>query len=175
MLKFSPEISTTVRLYEDPPGGAEMAFTSDVRTGQSGSAEDWVNAFAHVWERPKERLDALLALLSDDVVLRGPVKPPVTEGKTDSARAFRRYLRALPDLRGEVRRWSYRQGALFIEMEFEATIGGHKVRWPNVDRFLFEKGEAVERVAFFDSAVLQKAFTRNLRAVIQGLKVRGIL
>lgn len=130
----------------------------DVRSGERGSMADWVDTFIHVWEAPVERLERMLALLSDDVVLKAPTRPPESHGKQAGRAAFKRALRALPDLRARVIRWAAADGVLFIEMEFSATVAGRPFTWLNTDRFVFEKGEAVERIAFFrDSGAVFRA------------------
>ncbi len=151
---------------------AQAAFIHDVRTRQRGRADDCVRVFAYVWNAPRENLDRLLALLGDDVVLRAPTNPPVTHGKKAARAAFERVFRALPDLRADVIRWNASQDVLFIEMTFHTTIGGRNVSWANVDRFLFEDGVAVERTAFFDSAILRKAYMRDLSSFAQFLRIR---
>lgn len=70
----------------------------DTRTGETGTVAEWVDAFEEVWRAPRDRLDRLLALLSDDVTLRAPAVPPVTQGKAACRRAFERAFRAMPDL-----------------------------------------------------------------------------
>ena len=47
---------------------------------------------------------------------------------------------------------------LYIDMVFTATIGRREISWPNIDRFRFENGLAVERRAFFDPLALLPSF-----------------
>jgi ketosteroid isomerase-like protein len=144
----------------------------DTRTGERGDAAAWVEQFKHVWSAPRERLDRLLALMSEDVVLKAPTTPPVTRGREAGKRAFERALRAMPDLCAEVSRWSASGNALFIEMRFRATIGGRAAEWSNVDRFIFNRGEAIERVAYFNPAQVRKHFVRNPLGLWQLLRLR---
>jgi hypothetical protein len=141
---------------------ADDSFVIDTRSGQRGSLADWVACFEHVWEAPRERLDRLMALLAESVTLRAPAWPPVTHGQAAGRRAFERAFRSVPDLRASVIRWSGASNALFIEMTFYATLGGRLTAWNSVDRFLFEHGEAVERVAYFanSNAVWRAALRR---------------
>jgi hypothetical protein len=127
----------------------DQSIVIDTRTGERGSLADWVACFEYVWDAPRERLDRLMALLNESVTLRAPSWPPVTHGKAAGRRAFERVFRSVPDLRAEVVRWSAASNALFIEMTFHATLGGRLTSWNSVDRFSFEDGEAVERVAYF--------------------------
>ena len=71
-------------------------------------------------------------------------------------------------------RWSASDDVLFIEMTFRATIGGRIVEWPNVDRFLFADGRAVERVAYFDPLRVRRALLGSLRGWLQiGRRIRS--
>jgi ketosteroid isomerase-like protein len=151
---------------------AEASTILDHRTGQRGSVDAWVAAFAEVWSAPRRELDRLMALLSPEIVLKAPTTPPRTDGQADGRRAFERAFRAMPDLRATVHRWSATGDVLFVEMTFEATIGGHPVRWSDVDRILFRDGSAVERVAYFNPAKVRRAFLRNPSAFRQFLRLR---
>jgi ketosteroid isomerase-like protein len=151
---------------------ASAEVTAARYTRLRGDLDEWVAAFAHVWEAPRQRLDALLDLLSPEVVLKAPTTPPVSRGRAAGRAAFERAFRAMPDLRAVVHGWSATGGTLFIEMTFHATIGGRPVAWDDVDRFRFEGGQAVERVAYFDPAPVRRAFLSNPRGVGQLLKLR---
>lgn len=156
----------------DKKAVASSATVLDTRTGARGDVAQWVEAFSHVWAAPRERLDELMALLSQDIVLRAPTRPPMSRGQPAGRRAFERAFRALPDLRAVIHRWSARADTLFIEMTFHATIGGREVAWDDVDRFLFRDGEAIERVAYFDPAKVRKAFLRNPKGMLQLFRMR---
>ncbi len=140
MQELMPENRTTDRSVAEEPSGTGSDIVLDVRTGEHGTIAEWREAFVPVWANPKERLERLLALLSDDVTLRAPTVPPVSHGKAESRKAFQRALEAMPDLCADVHRWSYSQNAFFIEMTFHASIGEHRTSWNNVDRFLFRDG-----------------------------------
>ncbi|MGI9424060.1 MAG: nuclear transport factor 2 family protein [Hyphomicrobiaceae bacterium] len=144
----------------------------DTRSNERGTMSDWVAAFAEVWKSPRENIDRLLELLDENVVLKAPTTPPVSNGTVESRRAFERTFRAMPDLRAEVHRWSAEEDVLFIEMSFTATIGGRVVTWRNVDRFLFRNGVAVERIAFFNPSKLRRAFLANPRGWTQLVRLR---
>lgn len=132
----------------------------DVRTGERGSYADWVRLFDEVWEAPSERLERLLALLSDEIVLKAPTRPPVSRGKAAGRSAFLRAFRAFPDLHARSKRWAASGDVLFIEMTFTATVAGEVFSWDSVDRFIFRDGEAIERIAFFQDST---AVARRLR------------
>ncbi|WP_420969086.1 nuclear transport factor 2 family protein [Bradyrhizobium sp. B120] len=144
----------------------------DVRTGERSAIASWVEAFTYVWDNPNERLERLLGLLSDDVVLKAPIKPPMSRGKVAARKGFESALRGMPDLRADIHHWSASGNTLFIELTFRATIGGHQVSWHDVDRITFRAGEAVERVAFFDPSVIRGAFFRNFAAFRQFRRMR---
>lgn len=151
---------------------AAGAVVLDNRTGARGDVAQWVEVFTRVWATPRERLDDLMALLSPEIVLRAPTRPPESRGQAAGRRAFERAFRAMPDLRAVIHRWSAAEDVAFIEMTFHATIGGRKAAWDSVDRILFRDGLAVERVAYFDPAKVQSAFLRNPTAILQMLRLR---
>lgn len=126
----------------------------NTKTGERGSAEEWVALFDAVWSDPRENLERLLLLLSEDIVLKAPTRPPMSRGRAAGRRAFRRAFGAFPDLTAKSRRWAMSGDALFIEMTFTATVAGAPLSWDSVDRFLFRDGEAVERIAFFQDSTL---------------------
>ena len=144
----------------------------DSRTGATGTVADWVNAFTAAWLAPAALADPLVALLSEDVILRGPIKPPVTHGKEAARVGFEKAFKGLPDLHAEVHRWAAEGDCVFIEMTFHATIGGKPTKWWNVDRVLFKGGAAVERVAYFDPSKLRNALTSSLGGIRQLWRIR---
>jgi hypothetical protein len=149
-------------------------ITTNTKTGAKGSASDFVANFERLWAHPTRHLESFLDSLSPNVRLIAPLGV-VTVGREAGLQSLRRTFAALPDMRGEVDRWAETNDAILIEMRFIATIGRHRVEWPNVDRFRFENGVAIERVAYFDPTPLKKAFTRNLEALLQlyRLRLRG--
>lgn len=148
------------------------AYVIDTRTGEYGSAAEWVEKFAHVWAAPSKRLERLMALLGPDIVLKAPTVPPKTIGQQAGRRAFVRALHAMPDLTASIMRWSASGDVIFIEMTFRATIGRRHVAWHDVDRILFRGGVAVERIAYFDPAPVRRAFLGSPAALRQYLRLR---
>ena len=119
------------------------------------SAADFVDGFRRFWAAPS--LDGLPALLAPDVKLVQPLAP-VMRGLDEVRRNFGAIFAWLPDIRGEVDRWSGEGNVVFIEFRLRATIGGRPFEWPVVDRFLLrEDGMAVERVSYFDALPLLAA------------------
>ncbi|MEP0708809.1 nuclear transport factor 2 family protein [Parvibaculum sp.] len=140
----------------------------DTRTGERGGFDDWVRIFDESWTAPRDNLERILGLLSEDVVLKAPTRPPMSRGRSAGRKAFRAAFSAFPDLTGKTKRWAASGDVLFIEMTFTATVGGRKLSWDNVDRFLFRNGEAVERIAFFqDSTIVLRTARRSLRGWVQ--------
>ena len=143
----------------------------NARTGATGDYSDWVGAFAELWSGGRKNLDRFLDVMSPGIRLVAPGFKP-TEGWDEGYKAFGRAFEAMPDLTGEVRRWSASGDLLFVEMTFSATVGGRKVEWDNVDRFLFRDGYAVERVAYFDPTAVRKAFLSSLSGLKRLARLR---
>jgi hypothetical protein len=133
----------------------------NTKTGERGTTADWVRLFAHAWQAPKQRLERMLVLFDERVVLDSPTVPPRIVGRNAARQSFHRILRALPDLAAVLHHWQRREPYLYIDMSFEASIGGRLVKWPNVDRVHFRGGIAVERIAYFDPQPVHRAFLRN--------------
>src|SRR5690348_7513298 len=94
---------------------------------------DFVRRFGEFWTSPlPERLDVLL---SPDVVLVSPMMPPTT-GLADAKTGWANLLAAIPDLSNEVHRWGASDDGVFIEFTLSGTVGGERVSWQVVDRFL---------------------------------------
>ncbi|MGQ3099863.1 MAG: nuclear transport factor 2 family protein [Sphingopyxis solisilvae] len=145
----------------------------DTDTGQSGPIEAWVERFAQLWSQGAECRDEFVTLLSRRVRLVAPGLAP-TAGRDAGLNAFRRTFDALPDLTAAVISWAARGNVVFLELRFRATIGGRTIEWPAVDRFLFEGGEAVERVIHFDRTPLRQAYFGSVRGLLQLWKLRRI-
>jgi ketosteroid isomerase-like protein len=118
----------------------------------------FVAAFAAYWAAPD--LDVLPALLAPEVRLRQPLAEP-TDGLAAARAGFERIFAALPDLRGEVDRWSAAGEYVFIEFRLRATLAGRPFEWPVVDRFTLRDGLAAERVSYFDPLPLVLAGLRR--------------
>jgi hypothetical protein len=146
------------------------------------TAARFVARFQEFWRAPAT---ADYSLLRDDVTLVQPLAP-VMHGIAEVRAMFAAVFAALPDMCGEVDRWSARDDVLFIEFRLRATLGGRPFEWPAVDRFRLDAdGRAIERVTWFDSLPLVVAMTTRprawprllrsgvLRAALQGLGPRG--
>jgi ketosteroid isomerase-like protein len=111
-------------------------------------AARFVEGFADAWGRSD--IDALLALLDDEIVLKQPTLP-TTVGKPQAREAFTRLFTAFPDLRGTVHGWAAQDEILFIDFTLSCTFGRGRLSWPAVDRFVLRDGLALERINYFDS------------------------
>lgn len=87
----------------------------------------FVEGFADFWKAPSP--DRLTDHLHPDVVLVRPLSPP-RHGLGAAQREFTRILGLLPDLHGEVDRWSQAGDVVFIEFRLIARLGSEVVEWP---------------------------------------------
>jgi ketosteroid isomerase-like protein len=125
----------------------------------AGPAE-FVERFQHAWRQCSA--DALLDLLTDDVVLRQPSMPDIV-GKPAAREAFTRLFRAIPDLKATVHRWAAQDDVVFIEFTLSGEFGGRPLSWPAVDRFTVRDGLGAERVSYFDGGKLLFEFLKRPR------------
>jgi steroid delta-isomerase-like uncharacterized protein len=132
-------------------------------------ANEFVERFASAWRRSD--LDALMALLADDVVLVQPMMP-ATVGKAQSRQEFSRLFALIPDLHATVHRWAAHGQVVFVEFTLIGTLGGREVSWPAVDRFLLRDGVAAERVSYFDPLPLGIHALKRPRAWVRLLRSR---
>ena len=109
--------------------------------------EDFVKRFAEFWADPSP--EGMGTQLTDDVVLIQPLSAPM-RGLGAAQTEFGKLFSWLPDLRAAVDGWGGNGSALFIEFRLSATIGGTRVEWPVVDRFLMRGDKAAKRVTYFD-------------------------
>ena len=118
-------------------------------------AADFVERFRDFWTSPvPDRLDLVL---SPDVILVAPAMP-ATRGLAEAKDAWAGLLALIPDLSSEVHRWAASEDGVFIEFTLTGTVGGTKLSWPVVDRFVLdESGRASERVGYFDPSPILAA------------------
>ena len=143
-----------------------MNVVIDTRSGETGDIALWMARFTERWQRGKASIDGFMDLLGADIKLIAPGLRP-TQGRAAGRAAFQKTFDVLPDLTAEVLRWSASGDMLFIEMTFTATIGGKRIDWHNIDRFLFKDGLAVERIAFYNPAKVQRAFLSGPKGWMQ--------
>jgi SnoaL-like protein len=122
------------------------------------TAEQFVAAFAEAWARPTpERLGSLL---HPDVRLIAPMMA-TTVGLEQAQAEFARVIELIPDIKGEVHRWSGSGDVVFIEFTLSGTFAGRPIAWHAVDRFLLEDGLGIERVSYFDPLPLVATLIRR--------------
>jgi hypothetical protein len=114
----------------------------------------FAKAFAEAWSKPTP--ERLVALLSPDVVLRQPHRPPV-RGVEAARRELSGLLRWLPGLHGEHFGAEGSDETVFIEWTpvFPVRRGG--LRLAAVDRFTLRGALGAERVVYFDPVPLYLA------------------
>lgn len=131
------------------PGTAERS--EEQQAAQEPVAAAFVRRFEQAWSQ--SNADALVELLTDDVVLRQPTLPD-TVGKAAAHEAFTRVFGAFPDLKATVHRWAAQGDLVFIEFTLSAEFGGRRLSWPAVDRFFLRDGLVAERVNYADGGRL---------------------
>ena len=130
---------------------AGIAERSDEQQSQQTAAAAFVKRFEQAWAQSSA--DAIVELLTDDVVLRQPTLPD-TVGKSAAHEAFTRVFRAFPGLKAKVHRWAAQGDVVFIEFTLEGEFGGRRLSWPAVDRFFLRDGLIAERVNYADGGRL---------------------
>jgi steroid delta-isomerase-like uncharacterized protein len=125
--------------------------TVDPGTNEQRAAAEFVERFERAWSHSSA--DALIELLTDDVVLKQPTLPD-TAGKAAAHAAFTRLFRAFPDLKVTVHRWAAQGDLVFVEFTLHGQFGGRKLSWPAVDRFFLRDGLIAERVNYADGGRL---------------------
>jgi ketosteroid isomerase-like protein len=122
---------------------------------------DFVRRFDEAWSQSSA--DALVEVLTDDVVLRQPLMPDVV-GKTAAHAAFERLFRFFPGLTVTVHGWAARGDVVFIDFTLHGEAGGRPISWPAIDRFVVRDGLAAERISYFDGARLIAEIVKRPRA-----------
>jgi hypothetical protein len=122
---------------------------------QESVAGQFVDGFATAWADPTP--DRLAALLDPDIRLVAPLTR-TTNGLEAAKAEFARLLALLPDLRGEVHRWSETEQFVLIDFTLAATVGRRTLRWDLIDRFQLRDGRALERISYFDPLPIVTAF-----------------
>jgi steroid delta-isomerase-like uncharacterized protein len=125
--------------------------TVDSGTDEQRRAAEFVERFERAWSRSSA--DALIELLTDDVVLKQPTLPD-TVGKRAAHEAFTRVFRAFPDLKVTVHRWAAQGDLVFVEFTLHGEFGAKQLSWPAVDRFFLRDGLVAERVNYADGGKL---------------------
>ena len=115
------------------------------------SAAECVARFEETWANPSA--ERLAALAHPAVVLVQPAMRTL-RGRAEAERGWGELFQAMPDLRGEVHRWSGDDQVVFIELTLRATVARRPFEWTLVDRIRLEDGLVRERVSYFDPTPL---------------------
>lgn len=149
-----------------------MQIVVDTRNGQVGAVADWVARFADIWRGGARNLDDFMSLFDDGVRLAAPGVTP-TVGAVAGREAFRRAFAVFPDMTATLEGWAHAGDTLFVEVTFQATIGGRLTPWRGIDRFTIRDGRVVERVAFFNPLRVRRALLRRPAGWRQLLRLRS--
>ncbi|MDT0636018.1 nuclear transport factor 2 family protein [Spectribacter hydrogenoxidans] len=120
--------------------------------------DSFCKRFEIAWHNPTA--EKLVSLLTEDVVLYQPHRPPL-RGRAAVRVEFSRLLAWLPGTYSKVMRWLEDSQEAFIEHELHFPAGSGFIRIPAVDRFILEDGLAKERVVYFDRFLLFAGVLRH--------------
>lgn len=135
-------------------------------------SSEFVRRFEEVWRAPS--VDLHEQLWAPDVELHQPLLGSL-HGREECRRAFAKLFVLAPDLTAEVDGYSGAPDSLFISFAFDALVGGARVRWPAVDRFLLdEQGRIRRRDSFFDASTPLVHLARHPGAWPRALRARLI-
>jgi ketosteroid isomerase-like protein len=142
----------------------------------SSVAETWIEGFAEGWRAPTGP-DSFSAhfrkLLAPDVRLIQPQLPTVVGHEAFEEGFVRPVFALMPDVRGEVERWTADGDKLYIELTVSGTLGGRPISWRVCDRVTLRDGMAVERESYFDPTVLMGAVLKRPRAWPRFLRLQA--
>jgi ketosteroid isomerase-like protein len=121
-------------------------------------AAEFVDFFAEGWAKGAgpQFFEHFEPRIHPDVLMTQPLAP-AARGIATFRPLFEPLFRAIPDLRGEVRRWGETEDGVLIELHLSGHLGGRPVGWTTVDRIVLEDGKIKDRHAYFDPAPLRKA------------------
>ncbi len=160
-----------MRRSEAKPSRAAVEAPDLSGTVETGTAAEWVEAFAEGWSAPADAdsfCDHFDPYLSDRIRLVAP-QMPETVGKEAFRDEFARPLfELLSEIRGTVGSWASTPDAdgevVLIELTLRAKVGGRPVTLHTVDKITLRDGLAVERIATLDPLELLAAVARSPRA-----------
>jgi SnoaL-like domain len=144
-------------------------------TRPSPAVEAWVADFIEGWRAPADAdafVDHFSRVLHPQVRLVQPQMPNVVGLAAFRERFARPLFTLIPDVHGEVERWSGGEDFALIELRLSGTLGGRPVSWTVVDRVTIQDGLAVERVSYLDPTPLLLAVATRPRAWPRFLRMR---
>ena len=131
------------------------------------SAAEFVEFFAAGWKLGARDADGFFRhfgpRMHPDTVLIQPIAPPA-RGPRALQELFGPLFKAVPDLHGELNRWSETADGVFIELTLRGHLGGRPLEWTVVDRIILADSLIRERRSYFDPTPLLKAVALRPRA-----------
>jgi hypothetical protein len=158
----------TARLLTDAPTPQDTEGTA--------AAEAWVHEFAEGWRAPAGAdafADHFDRVIDPAIRLIQPQIPTLVGKDAFRHRFVRPLFTLIPDLRGEVERYSVGDNVAYIELTLRGTLGGHPIAWRVCDRVLLRDGLAIERESYMDPSPLLLAVLTRPRAWPRLLRARG--
>ena len=123
-------------------------------------AQEFVEFFAAGWQLGAADAEGFFRhfgpRMHPDTVLIQPVAAPAS-GPRALRQLFAPLFKAIPDLRGEVKRWGETADGVFIEVTLSGHLGHKSLEWTVVDRIILEDNLIRERRSYFDPAPLLRA------------------
>jgi ketosteroid isomerase-like protein len=116
-----------------------------------------------VSEVPPASPPAALFVRAYATALAQPTPARLRELVAGGDEPFSPLLELLPDLRATILRWGERDGALFVESRYSATVAGQPMEWEGVDRFAMADGRARSARSYFDHGALAGRAARSPR------------
>lgn len=117
-------------------------------------ASEFMERFQKMWQAPTP--DGFAGMFHPDGVFRHPSMPEPLPAN-QAAQYMRGVQASFPDIALEVHRWAASGDFVIVEYTLRATVDGREVAWHGADRFTLRDGRAIEGVAYFDTAALQRA------------------
>jgi hypothetical protein len=148
----------------------------EARDGRA-AAEAWVREFAEGWRAPASPdafADHFDRVMDPGIRLIQPQIPPLVGKDAFRNRFVRPLFTFIPDLRGEVERYTVGEDVAYIELLLRGTLGGRPFVWRVCDRILLRDGLAIERKTFADPSPLLVALLTRPRAWPRFLRSRGV-
>ena len=140
----------------------------DTRTGERGGFDDWVRIFDESWTAPRDNLERILGLLSEDVVLKAPTRPPMSRGRSAGRNAFRAAFSPFPDLTGQTKHGAAAGALTFIHNATTVQVGGLTLSRDHRHRSISRHREdVVPDATIQDSTIVLRTARRSLRGWVQ--------
>jgi hypothetical protein len=111
----------------------------------------WVEIFTAMWSHGNYRdMSSYAWAVHPECRIQQPLAP-VTYGPEGFLDQFKRLHLLLPDATATIRRGLGNDRDAYVEFRLEGTLAGKRIGWDVVDTYVFEEGQVIERIAYFDS------------------------